>query len=123
MALPTVAPVPLAFPVTVTVLVAVNWFATSYVAVVVLGQVPPLHANDTVYLLAVAFAVNSVALLILTVVLAVVVLAGVFPEPTVQLLNVYPVLAVAPIFALCVLKYVAAPVTVLIPVPLFNVNT
>ena len=46
-----------------------------------------------------AFAVNDVVLLVLTVVLVAVVLAGVFPEFTVHPVNVYPVFTVALILA------------------------
>ena len=73
--------------------------------------------------LSVALAVNVVAPIIVTVVDLFVVLAGAFPLFFVHFSHVYPVLTVASIFTTFPYLYVPTPVTLAIPVPLFNVNS
>ena len=69
-----------------------------------------------------AFAVNVVALVIVTVVFFVVAFAGAFPALFVQFTHVYQSLTVASILTCFPYLYVHAPVTLLIHVHLFNVN-
>ena len=80
-----------------------------------------LHSG---FVVSFAFAVKVVTCVIVTVVLALVVLAGLFPLVTVQPEKLYHALvfAVALIFALAPYLYVHAPFTLLIHVHLFNVN-
>ena len=81
-----------------------------------------LESYVTVYLFAVADAVNVVACVIVTVVFLVVADAGAFPLFFVHFSHVYPFVTTASILTCFPYLYVPAPLVLVIPVPLFNVN-